>query len=265
MTEQVTETNPLLQHLKLPGETFRLPSQGLFYTSGELAEEVKNGELHVYPMTALDEIVMKSPDMLFTGKAIVEVFERCIPQVQKPLELLARDVDYLLACLRVVTYGQTLTVDFTHDCENAKEHQYEVDVRPLIQQARSIDPTTIKTTYVLTLPNGQVVHLRPTTFNTVLELGQASGAGDKEPSLDEVKRSLVSVVADVIDNIDNVHDRRMVSEWVEKAPAGWIKMITDAVDRIGDWGVDFVVPTKCKDCGKPVDLMIGTNPISFFS
>ena len=82
--------NPLLSKVRMPGETYRLPSNDLFYHNDELDPSVRDGEVHVYPMTAVDEIIMKSPDMLFSGKAVEEVFLRCVPQIKKPMELLGK-------------------------------------------------------------------------------------------------------------------------------------------------------------------------------
>ena len=59
-----SSTNPLLARVKIPGRIFQLPSAGIFYKNGELAEGIENGEVHVHPMTALDEINMKNPDKL---------------------------------------------------------------------------------------------------------------------------------------------------------------------------------------------------------
>ena len=56
--------NPLLERIKLPGDSFALPSGGLFYGEGVLDPSVSNAEIHVHPMTTLDEITMKSPDLL---------------------------------------------------------------------------------------------------------------------------------------------------------------------------------------------------------
>lgn len=116
--------NPLLRRFNhMPPETFRLPSGGVFYTNGELDDEVINGEVEVHPMTAIDEITIKSPDMMYQGTAIEKVFSRCIPQVLKPLELLTKDMDYLLVCLRIVTYGETL--DLTWECPPTCEVRQE--------------------------------------------------------------------------------------------------------------------------------------------
>src|SRR3569832_318234 len=83
----------------LPGQTYRLPSLGK-YPEGVLSDDVVNGELVLHPMSTLDEIYLKTPDMLFQGTAIEQVFARRVPQVLKPLELIPKDVDYILSALR---------------------------------------------------------------------------------------------------------------------------------------------------------------------
>jgi len=94
--QEYAEINPLLTRVEMPGSTFQLPSRGLFYDNGELRDDVEMGEVHVHPMSAFDEILMKTPDALFSGEAVHKVFLRCIPQVLQPVELLAKDVDFLL-------------------------------------------------------------------------------------------------------------------------------------------------------------------------
>ena len=100
----MSNPNPLLDRLnRMPGETIRLPSLGQFYEHGELEEGVVNGEIVLNPMTMTDEIMMKSPDMLFQGTAIERVFQRCSPQIKKPLDLLSSDVDFILTHLRKIS------------------------------------------------------------------------------------------------------------------------------------------------------------------
>jgi len=118
--------NPLLQRIQMPGETFRLPSGGLFYEKGILSEKVVDGEIHVFPMTGIDEITLKTPDLLFSGNAVKQVFSRCIPDVLQPGKLLAKDVDFLIICLRKVSFGSEMDLTYTHFREKAKEHNYRV-------------------------------------------------------------------------------------------------------------------------------------------
>jgi len=257
-------SNPLLQRLQIPGETFRLPSQGLFYTNGELTDDVADGEVHVYPMTAFDEILFKTPDMLLSGKAVDEVFKRCIPQIVKPRELLSKDVDYLITCLRVITYGPDITLTFTHNCAEAREHEYKTSLQTILRQAKSIDPTTITSVYTNTLANGQTVRLKPTTFQTILELNQNLGQQD-EDALASMQNSMIKVLVDMIESVDGIQDKRLIDEWVRALPAGWVRTLSDSIDRVSDWGVEFKASAVCKDCGAEIEMPFSANPVSFFS
>lgn len=263
--------NPLLTGSLLPGETFRLPSQGLFYTNGELSPEVKNGEIHVKAMTAIDELNIKSPDMLFTGKALEELFSRCIPQILKPTEILSKDIDYLMVCLRMVTYGPSLILSYKHTCENAKDHTYEVDLQPIIRSSKPIDPTTMSRQFATTMPNGQKVKLKPATIGAIIKLNQDVDVVNSMPSLDDLKGSVLTVLVDVIDSVttldgsSEISDKVMIAEWVSEVSAGWIKLITDALTNVGDWGAVTKTTKECRDCGEKVDIEFSTNPLSFFS
>lgn len=260
-----TRVNPLLAAAVIPGETFRLPSQGLFYTNGELSDDVKNGEVVVSAMTAVDELTFKSPDMLFTGRAVTEVFSRCIPQIKKPHELLSKDVDYLMVCLRMVTYGPTLTLSYKHHCEDAKNHTYDVDLQPIVQKSKPIDPTTMAEVFRVVMPNGQVVKLKPTTIGAIIKLNQDVDVSDTMPSLDELKTSVMAVLVDVIDSVDQIKDKELIQEWIGTVSAGWVRLLTDALTKVGDWGTTTKAITQCRDCGEDMELEFSTNPLSFFS
>lgn len=262
--------NPLITTLKarLPGETFRLPSQGLFYQNGELSEDVKDGEVHVFPLTALDEILLKTPDKLMSGTAITEVFARCIPQVKKPMALLSKDIDYLLMCLRLISYGETIDIIYTHDCEDAKERNYSVELRPLVSKAKPIDPTTIGVNYTVTLPSNQVVSLRPPLYGSVLNLYLTSFEMQRMSSEDQFnagKEQLLDIVTDTIASVDGYADRAMIREWIRELPAGWLDQISTATQTFSTWGPSSKWTTTCKDCGKEITIEIPLNPIAFFS
>lgn len=274
MEETTVKVNPLLDRAVLPGETFRLPSQGLFYRNGELSDDVSSGEIHIRAMTAIDELVFKSPDMLFTGKAVNEVFARCVPQVLKPSQLLSKDVDYIIMCLRLVTYGPTISLSYTHECVAKKadgteivpkEHNYEVQLHPIVQKAKQIDPTSVIEQYTVTLPNNQVVRLKPITYSTMITLSQDVDLVNKSPSLEDLKNSVMTVIVDAIDSVDGISDKELISDWVNTLSAGWVRQITDAFNVTSDWGTENVVKQKCKDCGAEIELEFSINPISFFS
>lgn len=261
------QTNPLLENLRLPGETFTLPSLGMFYDDDVFDKsQAKNGEIHVYPMTSLDEIIIRTPDKLYSGKAIEEVFQRCIPSIRKPLKLFTKDVDFLLVCLRKVSYGDTFDLKYKHTCENAKEHSYEVDIGNFLRQAVRIDPTTVGDRYHVVMPNKQQINLRPATYEDIVVLLQdmSSAPNDEEITeqqlVDRQTKSILSVISDV----DGIQDREFIHQWIAKLPPGWIKKIVKGIERTTDWGPLYQTKIKCKDCGEKLEVYVPMNPVSFF-
>lgn len=254
--------NPLLNRIRMPGETFRLPSGGIFYTNEELHESVREGEVHVEPMTAIDEIVMKSPDKLFSGQAVKEVFGRCIPEVLKPGQLLAKDVDHLIICLRKVSFGNDLEIVYTHDCKDAEEHSYIVQINELIKASRTIDPTTLSS-FNIKLENDQTVVLEPVRFEDYTRILQANQ--EKEFTPEEWKDVMLDSLRDVIQSVDTITDKEMIREWLEKVPAGWLKSISGGIETTSDWGPTFETSILCRDCGERTPITAPLNPIAFFT
>ncbi len=251
-------TNPLLKRAMIPGQTFALPSLGAFYSHGELDNTVKNGEVVVLPMVTMDELIFKTPDKLLNGTAVNEVFRRCIPQILKPEELLAKDVDYLLICLRKVTYGEEISLSYTHRCKNAKEHSYMVPLQPLLKVGNKMQVVE----YTLTLPNGQVVRLRPPKYRVMLQIYQAIN-----DEVDEVtmRTRIINSTCSLIEAVDDINDETMIREWIDTIPAGYTRKIGEHVAEISTWGPDLHTAIKCKDCEEEVKAEISLNPISFFS
>jgi len=253
--------NPLLARVEMPGSTFQIPSRGVFYENGELRDDVEMGEVHISPMSAYDEILMKSPDQLFSGEAITKVFKRCIQQVLKPTELLSKDVDFLLVCLRQVTYGDEMEINYTHNCKDAKENSYIIQLADFIGSTKKIDPTTVGKKYSVALENGQVVKLHPSKFKDILTIYQDSRI---EVTPEEELEMSVFVIKSVISSVDNVTDSKHIEEWIKTISAGWLAELTETIAAASDFGPDFTLKTECKDCGKTIEIQTPVNPISFF-
>ena len=256
--------NPLLAKFKLPGRIFRLPSGGYLYNDGELSEDCKNGEVHVRPMSALDELKMKNPDMLFSGQAVREVLATCVPEIKKPERLFGRDVDALMCFLRVVTYGPEFHVDVDHGCKDSRPHSYSINIEGIINSIRELDPTTIGQRYEVILDNDQKVTLDPIRFSTVIEILQANKQ-EGNPSLEEVQKNLVDGMVNMINNIDGITDKAMIAEWIRTVPARYINVIAKSLETSNEWGPVFEQEVICKDCGEKIVVELPMNPIHFFS
>jgi hypothetical protein len=263
MNEQMT-INPLLAKIKLPGKIFQLPSRGLLYSNGELDPSIKDAEVQVLPLSAFDEIMLKNPDMLFSGKAIEEVFSRCVPDVKKPLDLMGKDIDALILYLRLVTYGSQYEMRATHTCKDANPHRYTVDLETLLPSIKFIDPTMLTEIYTVILENGQVVKLQPIRYRHIIDLFQAND-GKKKLSADDIKNNLIINLSNTIKSIDDIEDKELIGQWMKVAPAPYIQAIADKIEKTNDWGINLNYIIKCKDCETNYEIELPINPISFFS
>ena len=107
-----TTNNPLRQFFRRPGLYLKLPSNGIGYVDG-IIDFPDNGELPVYPMTAIDEITSRTPDALFNGVAVTEIIKSCIPAIKDPWQVLSIDLDAILIAIRIATNGQAMEIDST--------------------------------------------------------------------------------------------------------------------------------------------------------
>lgn len=266
VTEIAKKENPLLKRKsKFPGETFRIPSRGLMYFNGELDEEVKDGEVVVYPMTTLDEIYMKTPDMLFQGTAIESVFQRCIPQVKKPMQLYANDVDFLLTCLRKVSYGEYVPI--THICphcpkEKAKPNDYNIPLNYFILNCKQFEDAELSH-LKMTLSTGEKLILRPSTFQEMMRIMQIDDIEIKSP--EEMNDLLISTIASTVRKVNDVEDKTQIEEWLKTLPTKIISEFSTDLERLNRWGPNFEYTIECKDCNKSQKIKTIINPLYFFT
>jgi hypothetical protein len=255
--------NPLLAKLRLPGRIFQLPSRGLLYTNGEISAEIENAEIHVRALTAFDEITIKNPDMLFSGKALAEVLKNVTPDILKPDELYGKDVDAIMIFLRIVTYGPEYILDINHGCENGISHSYSVNLEELVQRTTFLDPTLFETKYKIVLPSGQEVRLQPVKYKHIIELLRNNEKKSKLTA-EDLQENLMMSMLSIIKSVDGVNNRKFIEEWLRVLPAGDVGLIAKQVNNTTEWGPDLIVKNICKDCGAEIEVEIPINPISFF-
>lgn len=131
-TVKAVKINPLLSVLRQPKIYIKLPSEGHFWPEGSLNLSV-NGEYPVYSMTARDELLLKTPDALMNGQAVVEVIQSCMPNVIDAWEAPQVDLDTILVAIRLSTYGEELTMKISHPALD-EDTDYVVNVREILEQ-----------------------------------------------------------------------------------------------------------------------------------
>ena len=103
------ESNPLKKYYRQPKQFVRLPSNYKYYKPGTM-QVPESGEVAVFPMTAKDELLFKTPDALLNGEATVRVIQSCIPAITNAWEMPALDIDTCLVAIRMATYGTKMQV-----------------------------------------------------------------------------------------------------------------------------------------------------------
>jgi hypothetical protein len=264
-------TNPLLQKTKLPGRIFQLPSKGIFYKQGVLAEHVRDGEVEVQPMSALAEMKLRSPDMLFSGRALREICLECIPDILKPDELVSKDVDAIFCFLRIVTYGPIMEFRSVHNCPNRQIHEYKSSLENITLKPNNKILEHADVLYTFKLSNEQTIKLRPVRFQDAVEMLHLQQEAEKQLESDGqvdqaiIENTMVSDLLTIIDAVDGVVDRAMIEEWVRSLPRKMFVEIINKSRLASDWGFDLKVEVTCADCGTAYLHDLELDPINFFS
>jgi len=132
-------SNPLSQYFRQPSIYIRLPSQGQNYPAGTLVMPA-NGELPVYPMTAIDEITYRTPDALFNGQATVNVIQSCVPGILDAWAVPGIDLDTILIAIRIASYGHDM--EFATTCPACNDtSERTIDLRTMLDALRAPDYT----------------------------------------------------------------------------------------------------------------------------
>jgi hypothetical protein len=122
--------NPLKQYFRRPALYFKLPSNGKGYAPG-IIDMPENGELPIYPMTAIDEITTRTPDALFNGVAVTEIIRSCVPNIKDPWKILQIDLDALLLAIKIATNGSNMEIETT--CPSCEEiSKFDVNLSAML-------------------------------------------------------------------------------------------------------------------------------------
>ena len=149
-------SNPLQKYFRQPKLHIRLPSQGKYYPDGGL-EMSDNGEVAVFPLTAKDELLLRTPDSLMNGTATADVIASCVPAIKQPWYMPSLDVDAVLMAIRIATYGEKMTLTVKVP-EIGDEKDYEIDLTTVMENIMSA-----RYENVILIDNMKIT-LRPLTY-----------------------------------------------------------------------------------------------------
>lgn len=134
-----------------------LPSKGAFYPPGSL-EMDSNSEVGIFPMTALDELTLKTPDGLLSGESTYKVIKSCVPSIKDPWSMPSIDVDSVLIGIRIASYGENMKVTSIVPVTKTRQ-DHQINLITLLDSRKELQIDT-----KVMLGNGVTIVVKPSNY-----------------------------------------------------------------------------------------------------
>jgi len=270
--------NPLQKYYRQPKIFLSLPSKGKYYPPGMI--EGDPDSLPVFGMAAMDEIILKTPDALFSGESIVSLIRSCIPSIKNPWLMPQLDVDACLIAIRMATYGEKLETSFK--CTSCEEtNNFDLDLTGLLEYFNTLSFEDS----VITGP--LLVNLRPLTYKELTEINlkgyeyrrqlitsfdNSVSEDDKNKILDQAYKNLASltiesfkktiVSVEVEDEV--VTDQKDILEWLNNSDKEFFDAIKQHVENQKDtWSIQNQ-KVECAHCNAENNVSVNLDNSNFF-
>lgn len=249
--------NPLQQYFRRPALYLKLPSGGEGYPENSI-DLPENGELPIYPMTAIDEITARTPDALYNGVAVVELIKSCVPAIKDPWQVLQIDLDPILLAIKMATNGSTMEIDtMCPECNEASK--FDINLTALLTE------------------------FKPGNYNTQLKIGELSIKFQpltykKINSTTSVQFDIQRALRIIQDMPDGEERSHKSSELLAQMNSVAMELIIETIEYISSpagtvldknyikeflENVDLATYEKIKDISLELKKMSDTKPLKF--
>jgi hypothetical protein len=271
--------NPLLGYFRKPEVYITLPSKGKYYKEGTI-DMPPTGEIGIYPMTARDELMMKTPDALLNGSSTAEVIKSCVPAILDPWGIPSLDMDAILVGIRIATYGQEL--DLTSACPECEHvNDFAIDLSGLLDQTQQWFFTEQLEIDDLVLNFGPLTYhemntesLRQFEENKIMKIVNDDAISDErktelfQEAFVKLTVHTVELIAKTIKSVDspngNVDNPQHIMEFIKNTSRGVFAKVQDHLDqqRANNGFQDF--NAKCTECSHEYKTPILFDNSNFF-
>jgi predicted DNA-binding antitoxin AbrB/MazE fold protein len=274
----MNQANPLKQYFRRPGLYLKLPSGGAGYPVGSI-NMPDNGELPVYPMTAIDEITTKTPDALFNGVAVVEIIKSCVPNIIDPWQVSNVDLDAILIAIKAASNGNEMDLETV--CPSCSElGKYGLQLISLLSTIKSGDYNT-----KLEIDDLQI-KLKPLKFveinegNTVqfelqramIKIQSIEDETEKMKASSEALSSIqaisMQIVANCIEYIktpeSTVLDKNFIMEYLQNCDKKTFEKIRDTTIALRETSEIKPLKLTCASCSYEYSQPFTLNVSDFF-
>ena len=281
-------TNPLAPYIRSPKLYVKLPSLNQFYDPNSIETSI-NGEIAVYPLSAIDQILLKTPDAMLNGESLIKVVGHCVPGVKNIRQLVEPDINTLLLAIKIASSGSTTELDV--QCPNCQApHTFDIDLSGILDNQTVINEDDT----VLQFDDNLVLHLRPYNFeqrnlqmlneiqesqtlrilNEDTELDEIVKVAKLGQQVDDMSNRTFDVVAKSIASItilkneqgkqQEVTDQSHISEWLKGISSAQANIIINRIRELNQTGIKTDNDFRCDKCEHEWSQPIDFDPTSFF-
>tara|TARA_B110000238_G_scaffold110836_1_gene120570 strand:+ start:665 stop:1528 length:864 start_codon:yes stop_codon:yes gene_type:complete len=274
-------SNFLKDKQRQPKLYIELPSLGRFY-DGSVVQDQQYTQLPVFGMNAMDEILLKTPDALFTGEATVQIIKSCIPAIINPWMLVGYDIDHVLLSIRVATYGDKMPI--TSKCPKcSSENGMDVNLGKVLETFLDL-PTNDHI-----IVDDLKILLKPLSYKQMTEFSHRQYVFDKQlvqiaQSKDENKDKLqqdvlaqltnlnlevaISYITSIQDttSAEEEQDLNAIKEFILSNDAQFFNSLVDKVKEMSNaWSLpEFNITCNEDGCGTEWKTALRVDYSSFF-
>ena len=271
--------NPLRQFFRQPAIYLRLPSGGQYWTPGAL-DMPENGEIPIYPMTAIDEISYRTPDALFNGQAVVNVIQSCVPAIKDAGKIPNTDLNAILVAIRIASYGHDMDIASTcTECKNQDE--FSADLRMILDNLKSPD-------YSERIDQGDLqIVFKPATYEDqnksameqfekqkfLQQVGEGEMSDEERnrilsESLKQITELTINLISKSIAAIQIpgaiVTDNDQIKDFLHHCDRTLFKQVRDRVIDLTQQGQIPPLDVECTECHHKYKQEINMDMASFF-
>lgn len=237
-------------------ELVDLPSRGILYKYTTEDENILNGKIELYPMTAREEEILSTQKFIRDGSATRRVLNRCIASDIDAKDILTYDSNYLLFFLRQISYGDKY--EFELKCQNSicgKKFNHslnisELEFEDLPDVEEPIEVKLARSKYTVNMVLPRLYHTEE-----IISMNANKKKTTEDSAGSQIDRYIVTTVS-IIDPSGEEIDKKDWREFFEALPGGDIAAIREASDY--STGVDTLEGVVCPYCETDYS---GTIPI----
>lgn len=279
--------NPLSRYFRRPALWLRLPTGGRWYDGGEVRLN-ENGEVKVFGMNAIDEIMLNTPDALFNGHALESVIQSCIPDAMNVKRLLQPDLDAIFLAMRSASSGGKIDMD--RKCQNCgHENNFEVHIAHLLDRMTYVEDGDTR----INVNDQLTVNIKPYDFtmrNVMIqrqldEQRLLKEVESNDATMDDMRRAALmaegierlsrltfQLVANTITSVVihdgkdlRVTDPAHINEWLTNVDRSIAMSIVEAVNKLNQIGPPREMPIECQSCHHQWQETMNFDPALFFT